>query len=71
MFNLSGEDILRWQKNFKEHWGVNYSPEETSEAAHNLLGFFQLLLECDMKQNPQLYKKQKNERSEKSDKRNR
>jgi len=61
MPNLSDEDVLRWQKNFKDNWGVSYTLEETAEATHNLLGFFQLLLECDIKQNPYLYKKQKHD----------
>lgn len=58
--NLSQEDILRWQKHFKEDWKIEYTYEEAAEAAGNWLGFWDLMLQCDMKQNPDLYKKPQN-----------
>jgi uncharacterized protein len=60
MLNLSHEDILKWQKHFKEDWKIEYTYEETVEAAFNWVGFWDLMLQCDMKQNPDLYKKPKN-----------
>jgi len=60
MPNLFHDDILRWQKHWKEEWEIDYTYEEAFEATSNWLGFWQLLLEIDMKQNPDLYKKPKN-----------
>jgi len=57
MPNLSHEDILKWQEHFKWDWGIDYTYDEAAEAAFNWLSFWNLLLECDMKQNPHLYKK--------------
>lgn len=51
----SRERILEWQKIFKENWGVEYTFAEATEAANNLIGFFDLLLKIDMKENPQNY----------------
>ena len=34
------------------------------EAKHNLVGFYNLLLQIDKRNNPQLYRKQANERLE-------
>jgi protein-tyrosine-phosphatase len=35
---------------FKKEYGVEYSDKEAWEATHNLLGFFDLLLKMDRKQ---------------------
>ncbi len=60
---ISKERILEWQKIFKEKWGVEYTFAEATEAAHNLVGFFDLLLKIDMRENPQNYiKKSKNQK---------
>jgi len=60
---LSKERILGWQKIFKEKWGVEYTFTEAEEAANNLIGFFDLLLKIDMRENPQNYtKKVKNKK---------
>ena len=49
MVQLSRERILEWQKLFKENWGEEYTFAEATEAAHNLVGFFDLLLKIDKK----------------------
>lgn len=55
MIQLSKERILEWQKILKEDYGKEFSFAEASEAAHNLVGFFDLLLKVDMRNNPQNY----------------
>ena len=57
MVQLSKERILEWQELFKEKWGVEYTFEEATEAANNLVGSFDLLLKIDMRENPQNYTK--------------
>lgn len=64
--NLSHEDILRWQKHFKEDWKIEYTYKETAEAAGNWLGFWNLLLQEDMRQNPNFYKKYARRRNNKN-----
>ena len=59
MVQLSKETILKWQKLFKEEYGKDFSYEEAYEAAYNLLGFFDLLLKIDMRENPQNYIKKR------------
>lgn len=66
MVQLSKETILEWQKILKEDYGKEVSLTEASEAAHNLVGFFDLLLKIDMRQNPQKYIK--NEKRQKKNK---
>jgi len=59
MVQLSKEQILEWQKTFTEDYGEEVSFAEADEAAHNLIGFFELLLEVDKRVNPHLYKRDK------------
>ena len=57
---LPKERILEWQKLFKEEYGKELSFAEAAEAANNLVGFFDLLLKIDMRENPENYiKKEK------------
>jgi len=58
MVQLSKERILEWQKILKKDCGREVSFAEASEAAHNLVGFFDLLLKIDMRENPQNYTKE-------------
>lgn len=53
------ETIKRFQKIFEKDYGRKLSKKETSEATHNLLGFFNLLLKIDRRVNPQRYKSKK------------
>ena len=55
MVQLSKERILEFQKIFKEEYGKKLSFAEAHEAAHNLIGFFDLLLKIDRRENPQNY----------------
>jgi len=64
--NLSHEDILRWQKHFKEDWKIEYTYKKAAEAAGNWLGFWNLMLQCDMKQNPNYYKEYASRRNKKN-----
>jgi len=57
MVQLSKKTISKWQKILKEDYGREISFAEASEAAHNLVGFFDLLLKIDMRNNPQNYNK--------------
>jgi len=57
MVQLSRERILEWQRIFKKEYGKEFTYEEAYEAAHNLVGFFDLLLKVDMRENPQNYNK--------------
>ena len=61
MTQFSKERILEFQKIFKDKYGKKLSFAEATEAANNLIGFFDLLLKLDIKQNPQKYIK-RNER---------
>jgi len=47
MIQFSKERILEWQKIFKEEYSKELTYEEAYEAAHNLVGFFDLLLKID------------------------
>ena len=49
MPQLSKERILEWQRIFREEYGKELSFAEAEEAAHNLVGFFDLLLKIDRK----------------------
>lgn len=57
MIDLKKEQVLKWKKIFEKDYGRELTYEEAYEATFNWLGFWNLLLECDMKQNPHLYKK--------------
>ena len=46
---LSEEEVKKYQKTHKETYGEEISYEEAYEAATNLIGFFQLLLDIDRK----------------------
>lgn len=50
MVYITPETVERFKKIFKKEYGVEYSNEEAWEAAHNFLGFFDLLLRLDRKQ---------------------
>lgn len=57
MIQLSKKRILGFQKIFKDKYGKELSFTEATEAANNLIGFFDLLLKIDRKENPQNYTK--------------
>jgi hypothetical protein len=52
---ISKETIKRFQKIFEKDYGRKLTKKEAFEAAHNLLGFFDLLLKIDKRINPKLY----------------
>jgi len=56
---LSERRIKKWQDIFEKDYGRKLSKKEVSEAAYNLLGFFDLLLKIDKRVNPQRYKSKK------------
>jgi len=56
---LSKEAIEEYKKIFKEEYSKELPYEEVYEAAHNLVGFFDLLLKIDMRANPQRYEPKK------------
>jgi len=64
MVQLSRERILEWQKILKEDYGREVSFAEAEEAANNLVGFFDLLLKVDMRENPQNYIKKEGDNLE-------
>ena len=45
----SKEAVAELKEIFEKEYGVKYTDQEAHEAAHNLLGFFQLLLEVDQR----------------------
>jgi hypothetical protein len=57
---LSEKSIKEFQDVFEKKYGKKLSREETIESANNLLGFFNLLLKVDMRENFQKYKLNKN-----------
>jgi len=57
MILLTPETVARFKEMFKKEYGVEYSDDEAWEASHNLVGFFDLLLKMDRKQNPHLYER--------------
>ncbi|MCL5012220.1 MAG: hypothetical protein M1320_02225 [Patescibacteria group bacterium] len=59
MVNINLETVAEFRKMFKEQYGVEYSDKEAWEATHNLLGFFDLLLEMDREQHPENYRNRK------------
>ena len=62
MPQLSKERILEWQRIFREEYGKELSFAEAEEAAHNLVGFFDLLLKID-RRNKNKLKNQKTRNS--------
>ena len=40
---------------FKKEYRVKYSGQEAWEATHNFIGFFDLLLKVDRRENPENY----------------
>jgi hypothetical protein len=56
---ISEETIKEFQEIFEKDYGRKLSKKEAFEAAHNLLGFFDLLLKIDTRTNPQRYKLKK------------
>ena len=57
MVNLSRESVEEFRRIFKEVYGADYTYEEAWEAAHNLVGFFDLLARLDFKQKQEARKK--------------
>jgi len=58
---ISEESIKRFQKIFEKDYDRKLSKKEASEAAYNLLGFFDLLLKIDRRVSPERYKFKKKE----------
>lgn len=56
---LSERTIKKWQDIFEKDYGRKLTKKEAFEAAHNLLGFFDLLLKIDRRVNPRRYKSKK------------
>ncbi|XOB41820.1 MAG: hypothetical protein ACKKMS_00250 [Candidatus Nealsonbacteria bacterium] len=56
---ISEETVKELQEIFEKDYGRKLSKKEVSEAAYNLLGFFELLLKIDRRVNPQRYKLKK------------
>jgi hypothetical protein len=52
---ISKERLEEFKRIYKKESGKELSFVETTEAANNLVGFFDLLLKIDMRQNPQNY----------------
>lgn len=50
MSQLSKETVEEFRRIFKQDYGVEYTYEEAWEVAHNLVGFFDLLLQIDQRQ---------------------
>lgn len=46
---ISKENMEKFKKLFKEEYGVEYTDQEAYEAASNLVGFFKLLHEIDIR----------------------
>lgn len=61
MVQLSRERILEFQRIFKQEYGRKLSFAEASEAANNLVNFFDLLLKID-RRNKNKFKKSKDKR---------
>ncbi len=57
--HISEETVKRFQEIFEKDYGRKLSKKEAFGAAYNLLGFFDLLLKVDMRENPQRYKSKK------------
>ncbi len=60
MVQLSKERILELQKIFKNKYGKKLSFTEATEAASNLVGFFDLLLKIDRRNKNELKKSKDN-----------
>lgn len=61
MVNLSRETVEDFRRIIKEEYGVEYNDADAWEAAHNLVGFFDLLMRLDYEQ------KQKRKRNRRKD----
>jgi hypothetical protein len=57
MVSLSKESVEEFRRIFKEVYGADYTYEEAWEAAHNLVGFFDLLARLDFKQKQEAERK--------------
>ncbi len=55
MTQVSKERILEFQKIIKEDYDREVSFAEASEMVNNLVGYFDLLLKIDMRENPERY----------------
>lgn len=64
MVRVSPESVEEFKRIVKEEYGVEYSDQEAWEASHNLVGFFDLLIKMDQKQNPENYTKKENSETE-------
>jgi len=47
MIDLSADDIQKYQQICKDLYGKEISKQEAYEQGHNLIGFFNVLLEWD------------------------
>ena len=54
---ISEKRIIELQKIFKEEYGKKLSFAEAKEVSNNLVGYFDLLLKIDRRNNPEKYKK--------------
>jgi len=60
MAHITPETVESFKMMFKEQYGVEYSNKEAWEAAHNLLGLFELLLRVDRRLHPENYSRRRN-----------
>lgn len=58
---LSDESIKKFQETHEKETGKKLSWQEASDAAYNLINFFDLLMKVDMRNNPERYRKNRNE----------
>ncbi len=61
MVHITPETVENFKQMFKREYGVEYSDQEAWEAAHNLIGFFDLLLKVDRRENPENYREEHGE----------
>ncbi len=59
MVHITPETVENFKRMFKREYGVEYSDQEAWEATHNFIGFFDLLLKVDQRENPENYIDQK------------
>lgn len=52
---ISNETIQEYRDAIKEEYGADISFEEAREHVHNLVGYFDVLLQIDVRDNPEKY----------------
>jgi hypothetical protein len=52
---ISDKTIQEYRGAIKREYGADISFEEASEHVHNLVGFFDVLFQIDMRDNPEKY----------------